>query len=877
MLFPAYVKSIVKYKSPHAQDLSFAKGETICVTGYADRGTEDEEEDEDDRWYMGHALDQSRQGQFPASLVVPTDPPAVKEAQEVSPAEPETPDKMTSEPTTTDGGSAAAGAAPAAMVGGLAAGTATAAPSVTKQDHFVEEGESREKTMEAASVQDRPTPPMPTSTSTAPNREPTPEENIQTDAPITPSNGLEKVSASSTEAPQTHPAMAETEEKTAILPASTEDSSVAPAPAPTSASTSPPAPVPVPTIASTSTPSTTSESEIDPSRLSLRDRIAAFNKPVEKKPPPPIPRGKPGGWKRPPPAEGSEKPLLPSDPPPAIAATRSSVPPAKPVATSDHVDSSAETATSSFSASDAKSSIKMSLKERMAALQRKEAEPKVSEPPVVERSVPASDVKAAITEPAQEGSELVSPDEAERRASIARRMAALGGRRMDAGLFAPPPPVVASKPEPATEEASEESTLPNVTEAEPAAPAMTAETDSTAPQPLAVPRRTAAPRTRRAKTSESVPSPPAEAQPVLNEPVSDGTAVLEESGEAMPETDKNVPPPATEIAPAGQKDTLTEQAPPMDAPFAAVDEPAIDTEAPREPSIPASSSRPVLLHDLAAPLPQKEGTMTLHNMTSMKEALPTAEPVTTTAMPTTTTPTEMSPSTAPTSVPLLPSVVPDATMIATLPPAMSTQPVEAPADFEEQRHMLENLLQSPEATSAPTALPVEKTPQDLSASESVVPSTDSEQERRDSITQRLQRMGGQRIAGMSPAPVMGMPMPVRKATQESTGETQDSLSPTAMTSPVEAPVHGEALPPRPMRRAPTLPPMNTDIDTATQDEAAPVLSPEAPRPMQAEIMVDTSMLPPNATTSTSPSETSPAQARPMRAPPRVPPPPPPST
>ena len=61
----------MKYKSPHPQDLSFPKDQDLRVLGYADRGAEEEEaEEEDDRWYLGEWLDGSRQGQFPASLVV---------------------------------------------------------------------------------------------------------------------------------------------------------------------------------------------------------------------------------------------------------------------------------------------------------------------------------------------------------------------------------------------------------------------------------------------------------------------------------------------------------------------------------------------------------------------------------------------------------------------------------------------------------------------------------------------------------------------------------------------------------------------------------------------------------------------------------------
>ena len=41
----------MKYKSPHPQDLSFPKDQDLRVLGYADRGAEEEEaEEEADRW-----------------------------------------------------------------------------------------------------------------------------------------------------------------------------------------------------------------------------------------------------------------------------------------------------------------------------------------------------------------------------------------------------------------------------------------------------------------------------------------------------------------------------------------------------------------------------------------------------------------------------------------------------------------------------------------------------------------------------------------------------------------------------------------------------------------------------------------------------------
>ena len=39
----------MKYKSPHPQDLSFPKDQDLRVLGYADRGAEEEEAEEEDR------------------------------------------------------------------------------------------------------------------------------------------------------------------------------------------------------------------------------------------------------------------------------------------------------------------------------------------------------------------------------------------------------------------------------------------------------------------------------------------------------------------------------------------------------------------------------------------------------------------------------------------------------------------------------------------------------------------------------------------------------------------------------------------------------------------------------------------------------------
>lgn len=145
----------------------------------------------------------------------------------------------------------------------------------------------------------------------------------------------------------------------------------------------------------------------------LRDRIAAFNKPAELPLAPPVHRTG-AGWKRPPPpagekpvrptpASGTTNPRTPSGPAPVSPAASTAPastqvpPPASPVSPAVAQPTSSTDASSTteppggggFSAADAKSSIKMSLKERMAALQRggaNDGDP--SSPPTPARAPP---------------------------------------------------------------------------------------------------------------------------------------------------------------------------------------------------------------------------------------------------------------------------------------------------------------------------------------------------------------------------------------------------------------------------------------------------------------------------------------------------------
>ncbi|KAE8209705.1 hypothetical protein CF326_g10077, partial [Tilletia indica] len=69
--FPYLAKATLKYRSPHEQDLTFAKGETIRVLSAAPKrdDEEDDDDDDDDDWLVGESLDGSRKGTFPAGFV----------------------------------------------------------------------------------------------------------------------------------------------------------------------------------------------------------------------------------------------------------------------------------------------------------------------------------------------------------------------------------------------------------------------------------------------------------------------------------------------------------------------------------------------------------------------------------------------------------------------------------------------------------------------------------------------------------------------------------------------------------------------------------------------------------------------------------------
>ncbi|WVW84772.1 hypothetical protein I302_106807 [Kwoniella bestiolae CBS 10118] len=76
MSYPYLAKTTLKYKSPHATDLSFAKDETIRVTG---------PNPDDEDWLIGENLDGSKSGGFPKDFIVPLEETESEAAPESEP------------------------------------------------------------------------------------------------------------------------------------------------------------------------------------------------------------------------------------------------------------------------------------------------------------------------------------------------------------------------------------------------------------------------------------------------------------------------------------------------------------------------------------------------------------------------------------------------------------------------------------------------------------------------------------------------------------------------------------------------------------------------------------------------------------------------
>lgn len=597
--FPYLARATTKYKSPHKQDLTFAKRETIRVTGVAPKTdtADDEDDDDDDDWLVGETLDGSKSGIFPGSFVEPLD-----DIEEPSSHEADV--KIASAISAP----AAAGAIPTEAPTDLQRSVVEEQPP-SYQAQVIPEA-ARETAQKAETEQAGfgaplpPRPPSPDEEDDDQNQEASDPHTRAAEAPTEEAaydsakgtRGTSEAAGGAAIGGAAAGAAAAVEAKgesdaskleAAQTVAATEAKAVASPP-----TKSPPAVASKPAGMSSS----------------FRDRLAAFNKPAESAPPP-LPKAKLGGWKRPTPVSTEAKPLLPGAPTSASAtAVFKSTPVAQQSENSPSPTSpQASGAGGAFSAADAQTSIKMSLKERMAALQRNEAaaadsapqiKPKPAIPgkigadrrnvalqgmglapgaqiparnssfesgrstdePVAEttaaQEVSASRNAAAVAQdvdgeikdapPVETGAveesqeQLKDPDEpketlteeeqeAERRAAIAKRMAALGARRMGGGSvpFGAPAPPSRTKTASSVESAEGTTSEPGITvssetpraanDEEPADAAALTDTINAAaesscsdvlsptsaetveaPKVLAVPRRAAAPRKRKA-------------------------------------------------------------------------------------------------------------------------------------------------------------------------------------------------------------------------------------------------------------------------------------------------------------------------------------------------------------------------------------------
>lgn len=581
--FPYFAKATIKYKSPHKQDLTFAKGEIIKVTSTAPKGAEGDDandSDDDDDWLIGESLDGSRKGTFPGGFVTVTSAPVPASSGDSEGIPVEAPAQLQSSMLEED----------------PAAHGASVVPSAAIDD--VEQG-------------------------------------------VTPQNGPGASLAARSVSPDAEQTPAE-EEPTSVSPPavarSKSGSSVSAA-----ATVSPPKDLP-----SKSPPPISSK----PANMStsFRDRLAAFNKPADAAPPP-LPKAKPGGWKRP--AQSSEAPSSSA----AIKPTPLAIPKVPEAAQSTSPISASggdvePTGVGAFSAADAQSSIKMSLKERMAALQRNEgaasdaapdARPKPAAPgriaadkrnaamqgmglapPSAPTRKMSSDSSTSVQDSSSTGlhstdvvqeednpsavddaestftkgsiadaedhstavQETTATDEAEeqteeeketeRRAAIAKRMAALGARRMGGGpavisARAPPPsnskegatsePGITTNVSPLLDQLGKDAEATDSSPTEPTTEVASPVAEDE-PKILSVPRRAAGPRKKRsagptsaaaASSQEEQVAP--EADPRATEATSEGLAAASSAADAM-DTSKDAGEPNTTESHAITSDSL---------------------------------------------------------------------------------------------------------------------------------------------------------------------------------------------------------------------------------------------------------------------------------------------------------------------------------
>ncbi|SNX81830.1 uncharacterized protein MEPE_00535 [Melanopsichium pennsylvanicum] len=974
--FPYLAKATIKYKSPHKQDLAFAKGDTIRVTGVAPK-THDDDDDDDDDWLVGETLDGTRSGTFPGGFVEPSD-----DVEEQPSHEPEaTIAEATSAPL-------ALGAIPTEAPTELQSGAVEEEP--THQADTIPQA-AREAAQKGETEEAGFGAPLPP-------RLPSPDADQDAEEIDEPSNAQKDAANTAADAPPTAEKTTDSDTSkaagatAAIANVKSFASETTPVPSTTEAKSDPAPAKPTPAVATKPTGMSSS----------FRDRLAAFNKPAESAAPPPLPKGKPGGWRRPTPASTENKPLLPGAPPATLAPASKPTSVSQPSETAKEAQPAAAEPSSgsggAFSAADAQSSIKMSLKERMAALQRNEAAAAESAPQIKAKpSVPGkigadrrnvalqgmglgpgdavpvrkpsvatgSEVDEVAGEPNAEQvstqedcatapKKEVSTDmaefttaetgvseqaaasveqsgdprealtegeqEIERRAAIAKRMAALGARRMGGGpampLGAPTPPnrtkttssigsaegttsepgisIPADDSAPTRNEEAKEA--PIITPSEASETNIVSPTSREAgeePKVLAVPRRTAAPRKKKpvpgafaaaavageeAETAASAAQPEPQAgdadhastEPAAHhietsaaapteetasrsaEPVEPVTASHEEYDAAALRTDhavdgeeEAVPQEPQEVAGEQQLDSDPEiaenqrqleeylrgegfyedqdessaqhdkETEALAAPTAEEDELAAETEAETSHAV---ASAPVQREDVASPKPPSRPPSTRPpvpktNLPSQPRAvdhddaafarasssLVVSAPHRTSVLPP--VPTSSLPTASESAAEEAEESLASAAHaeeeeettgpILAVPRPRMAVPTEDPED-EELLAAAEASTTTEEANQVPeVAAEAEVEPEELTEEE-------QEAQRRANLARRMAALGGQRIGafpGMAPPPIMGAPMPAKKAPVQAAEDTEETVDPEPQIEE-DAPLSPSRCPPR---------------------------------------------------------------------------------
>ncbi|WWC96190.1 hypothetical protein V866_003057 [Kwoniella sp. B9012] len=514
MSYPYLAKTTLKYKSPHATDLSFPKDETIRVTG---------PNPDDEDWLIGEYLDGSKSGGFPKDFIVP-----VEESESETPAQRDTePEAQVAEPAKKEGDPAQS--PPPVSI----RQPAPPSPTLDPQSRLPTPG-----------IAPSPAPPSPVEPSvpapapaTTTSAQPKPTTN-PADSPPRPQSMKDRLAffAAAQDKPAPPPIKPKPlggaggltwsqrqklrQEQEAKEREANPQSQPQSDPQPTPASSQPE------TTSSTSTEEKKKEEEGKGMSAadalssitkggSLKERMAAlqghgaFGPSSENKPtPPPVSSGK--VWKRP-----------PAPPAPEPEAEE---------------DAEAEGSSSTDKPENAKS------------------------PPVVEGGEPLAEAKGQGV-PEEEGEEDEEEKEKARRAAIAARMAKLGARG-PMGMMPPAKPTrkptkedtaspaeEKAEPVPTTASATtgeKEEAKPSVTSEEPASPAPSAPTEpaSSAAPPksipiAAMPRRTAPPKRRTPAPTASTTSP---------EVVRENPSEPEKRFENTDESGAPIPPPQVMVA-----------------------------------------------------------------------------------------------------------------------------------------------------------------------------------------------------------------------------------------------------------------------------------------------------------------------------------------